>query len=83
MDTRSSALRMPRTLPSPFPHGWTHYNYFVIVSRGQSQVDAVQGSDSTYLSGVASTGSTSDDGTDMTGYALIPRGAFTTIGTSL
>ena len=33
-----------------FSTGGVHYNFFVVVSRGQVQVDSVQGSDSTFLS---------------------------------
>ena len=38
------------------------YNYFVVVSRGQVQVDSVQGSDSTFLSNIDFSGNVSQNG---------------------
>ncbi len=45
-----------------FDTGGTQYNFFVIVSRGQVQIDSVEGSDSTFLTGVDSSGNLSQNG---------------------
>ena len=62
-----------------FDTGGTQYNFFVIVSRGQVQVNSVEGSDSTFLTGDSRSGTT-DNGTNMTGA---PDGTFTTLGTQV
>jgi hypothetical protein len=63
-----------------FSTGGVHYNYFVLVSRGQVQVDSVLGSDATYLASIGSSGNTSDGGDALTGAS---DGVTTTIGTSV